>query len=68
LAGVYAAGTEFGAEQALMALLAQERPPQVLLIVQERLKPNSVQAYDKNEREILSFGEQVRRLGADHAH
>jgi hypothetical protein len=35
-----------------MALLAQERPPQVLLIVQERLNPNSVRAYDRNEREI----------------
>jgi hypothetical protein len=35
-----------------MAGLAQERPPQVLLIVQERLKPNSVRAYDRNEREI----------------
>jgi hypothetical protein len=35
-----------------MALLAQERPTQVLLIVQERLKPNSMHAYDRNEREI----------------
>jgi hypothetical protein len=35
-----------------MAILAQERPPQVLLVVQERLKPDSVRAYDKNEREI----------------
>jgi hypothetical protein len=35
-----------------MALPGQERPPQVLLIVQERLKPNSARAYDRNEREI----------------
>jgi hypothetical protein len=35
-----------------MSVLAQERPPQVLLIVQERLKPENVRAYDKNEREI----------------
>jgi hypothetical protein len=35
-----------------MAVRAQERPPEVLMIVQERLKPNSVRAYDRNEREI----------------
>jgi hypothetical protein len=35
-----------------MALLEQERSPQVLLIVQERLKPNVARAYDRNERKI----------------
>jgi hypothetical protein len=35
-----------------LALPARERSPHVLLIVQERVKPNSVRAYDRNEREI----------------
>jgi hypothetical protein len=43
-----------------MAVLAQERPPQVLLVVQERLKPDRVRAYDKNEREIARMSARLK--------